>query len=69
MTKSDQTKSGQTTGAYLRWICTKDGNFNWTWTNVNHVKLLWGLWDQYSKRKQKGLEMDVIVDSPGTKTT
>jgi hypothetical protein len=25
VTNSDQTKSGQTTGAYLRWICTKDG--------------------------------------------
>ena len=28
---SDQTRNGQTTGSYLRWICTKDGSFNWTW--------------------------------------
>jgi hypothetical protein len=69
VTSSDQTKSGQTAGAYLRWICTKDGSFNWTWTNVKHVQLLWGLWNQYSKRKQKGQELDVIVDSQGTKTT
>ncbi len=68
MTSSDHTKSGQTAGAYLRWICTKDG-INWTWTNAKHVQLLWGLWDQYSKRKQKGLELDVIVDSQGTTTT
>ena len=64
---SDQTKNGQTAGAYLRWICTKDGSFNWTWTNVKHVQLLWGLWDQYSKRTQKGLQLDVIVDSQGYK--
>ena len=69
VTSSDQTKSGQTAGAYLRWICTKDGSFNWTWTNVKHVQLLWGLWNQYSKRKQEGRELDVIVDSQGTKTT
>ena len=47
VTKSDQTKNGQTAGAYMRWICTKDGTFNWTWTNVKHVQLLWGLWGQY----------------------
>jgi hypothetical protein len=33
------------------------------------VQLLWGLWNQYSKRKQEGRELDVIVDSQGTKTT
>jgi hypothetical protein len=33
------------------------------------VQLLWGLWNQYSKRKQEGQELDVIVDSQGTKTT
>jgi hypothetical protein len=33
------------------------------------VQLLWGLWNQCSKRKQKGQELDVIVDSQGTKTT
>ena len=69
VTSSDHTKTGQTAGSYLRWICTKDGSFTWTWTNVKHVQLLWGLWDQYSKRKQKGLELDVMVDTQGTKTT
>jgi hypothetical protein len=69
VTSSDQTKSGQTAGAYLRWICTKDGSFNWTWTNVKHVQLLWGLWGQYCKRKQRGLQLDVIVDTHGTKMT
>ena len=64
VTKSDQTKSGQTAGAYMRWICTKDGTFNWTWTNVKHVQLLWGLWDQYSKRKQKARELDTMTLSP-----
>jgi hypothetical protein len=63
---SHKTIHGQTAGSYLRWICTKDGSFNWTWTNVKHVQLLWG-WDAYSKRKQKGHDLDVIVDSHGTK--
>ena len=69
VTSSDRTIHGQTAGSYLTWICTKDGTFNWTWTNVKHVQLLWGLWDQYSKRKQKGLDLDVIVDTNGTKMT
>jgi len=69
VTSSHLTIHGQTAGSYLRWICTKGGTFNWTWTNVKHVQLLWGLWDQYSKRKKKGLDLDVIVDEHGTKMT
>ena len=65
-TSSDQTNNRQTAGAYLRWICTKEGIFNWTWTNVKHVQQLWSLSDQYSKRTQKVLQLDVIVDSQGT---
>jgi hypothetical protein len=66
---SHLTIHGQTAGSYLRWICTKGGTFNWTWTNVKNVQLLWGLWDKYSKRKKKGLDLDVIVDTHGTKMT
>ena len=36
-----ETKNGQSAGDYLRWVCTKDGSFNWTWTNVKHVYNSW----------------------------
>jgi hypothetical protein len=34
---SHLTIHGQTAGSYLRWICTKGGTFNWTWTNVKQM--------------------------------